>query len=128
MYSFRKDFGDRREEAVKKIPGYKELIAFFERSTNLSQHAQTTPSEFIGRFDVTLTINKKVNERLKAKWNGSYENGETITRREDFSNDCEFSDFTKIIIYILRKDNLDFKVLKRSENSKESMFIVQFKV
>ena len=127
MYSFRKDFDDRREEAVKEIPGYKELTAFFERSSNFSQYAQT-PSEFIGQYDVELTLTDKVGERLKANWKGRYENGEVISKTEDFSLECKFEEFTKIIIYILRKDNIDFEVKKNSMTADESTFIVKFKV
>ena len=46
MYSFRKDFEDRREEAVKLIPGYEELTGFFERSTNIF-HCYQPSTEFI---------------------------------------------------------------------------------
>ena len=128
MYSFRKDFEDRREEAVKEIAGYKELIAFFERSSNFSQYAQI-PSEFIGQYDVELTVTDKVGERLKANWKGTYENGEVISKTEDFSLECEFEELTKIIIYILRKDNIDFKVGKSYIRADEStVFVVKFKV
>ena len=127
MYSFRKDFGDRREEAVKKIPGYEELIAFFKRSVNLSEFSQHS-SDLIGQSKVILTITQKLDERIKAEWKNRHENGEIITNSEDFSNECEAEYFTKIIIYILRKDNLDFVIRKNSVNSYGSTFMVTFKI
>lgn len=127
MYSFRKDFGDRREEAVKKITGYEELIAFFKRSLNLSEFTQHS-TNLIGQSEVTLTITQKSDERINAEWKNRHEDGEIINHSENFSNECEVRYFKSIIIYILRRDNLDFKIVKDSVNSYGSKFIVKFNV
>lgn len=125
MYSFRKNFEDRREEAVKKITGYEELIAFFQRSLNLSEYSQHS-SHFIGQSKIKLIITQKSDERSKAEWKNRHENDEIITNSEDFSNECEVEYFKRIIIYILRRDNLDFKIVRDSVNSYGSTFIVDF--
>lgn len=127
MYSFRKDFGDRRERIVKDIPGYKELTGFFERSTNIWEFSQPA-TDFIGKSDVTLSITQKPGERIKGIWENLFENDITVSNSEEFSDEYNAEDFTKIIIYILRRDNLNFVIRKNSVSSKGSIFIVNFSV
>lgn len=125
MYSFRKDFDDKREEVVKLIPGYEKLTSFFERAINLSLHSKD-PRDVIGGRIVSVGLNQEKNEKLKAEWNFQYGNGESIDYTEYFTNDCNVEDLKKIIKYILKRDNLDFKIVLDFVDSKRSGFQVFF--
>lgn len=126
MYSFRKDFDDKREKVVKTIPGYEELTGFFERSTNIF-HCYQPSTEFIGQSNVTLSITQKPGEKIRGNWENLFEDGATLSNSENFSSSYNAENFAKIIIYILRKDNLDFVIRRNSVSSKGTIFIVNFK-
>ena len=127
MYSFREDFGNRRERMIKNIDGYNELEVFFRRAINLSQ-ISLKPSDFIGQSKITLTITQKTDEQIEVKWENYHENGEIKSVTENFSKKFKAEEFIKITIYILRKDNSDFVIKENSANSERIKFTVNFKV
>ena len=115
MFSIRQDLEEKRLKAIKDLCG-EDLEKLFIRFTNVI-YFKCEPLDIIAKRTVIITVTKNFDCKVKVALHSKFKEEEMISVSGLFEN-INVDTMKKVLIYILKRENLKYEIYSSSNNVK----------